>query len=66
VAIPYRTGAPTMIKIGKRLCDLIQRFGPVLRAAFPENAALDAALSAAMAACAVLTTELEAVRGKGD
>lgn len=66
MAIPYRTGAPTLIKIGKRMCDLIQRFGPILQSAYPSNTALHAALAAAMAACSVLTAELEAVRGKGD
>lgn len=66
MAIPYRTGAPTLIKVGKRLCDLITRFGPILVLAYPENTLLASLLNTAMEACSALTTELESVRGRGD
>lgn len=66
MAIPYRTGAPSLIKVGKRLCDLINKFGPILIAAYPENTLIAGLLNTAMAACSALTTELEQIRGRGD
>lgn len=49
-----RTGAASIIRVGKELCRLIAKFQPVLILLFPENAALAAALDAAMAACTAL------------
>lgn len=56
-----RNGMPTMRKVALRLCLLITRFDVVIRKQFPENAALLAALDAAVVACAVLRQEIEAV-----
>lgn len=61
-----RTGIPTMIEVGKRLCKLITNYTPVITQLFPDNEELLAALVAANTACAALTAALSAVREYGD
>lgn len=61
-----RTGVPSLIDIAGELCRLIAKFGPTIGALYPENAALQAALAAAAAACLALETQLEQVREYGD
>lgn len=61
-----RTGVPTMMAIARRLCDLINKFSPVIASTYPGNAALMAALAAANAACSALHMELIEVREFGD
>jgi hypothetical protein len=61
-----RTGVPTLIKIAQRMCQVIVQFAPIIQRAYPSNAALHAALAAAMAACSVLEAELVEVRAYGD
>lgn len=57
-----RNGIPTILKIALRLCQLLDKFAPVLAVQFSGNAALLAAISAAQAACQVLTVEAAKVR----
>lgn len=52
-----RTGIWTLNQLAKKMCAAIVTFTPIIQRTFPENAALQAALSAANAACAVLATE---------
>lgn len=61
-----RTGVPTLIHIADRLCSLIVAFSPIIQRTYPDNVALQTALSTAMAACSVLRSELEDVREYGD
>lgn len=61
-----RTGIPSLIDIASELCRLISKFGPLIGALYPTNAALQAALAAAGAACQTLETELRQVREYGD
>lgn len=61
-----RTGVPTMLQVSKNLCRLVVKFEPVIRATYPANNALSVALTAALTACQVLVTELDAVREIGD
>jgi len=61
-----RTGVPTMLKVAKRLCQLVASYGSIITALYPTNVALAAALAAANAACGELATELEKVREYGD
>lgn len=56
-----RTGVPSLIKAAERLCYLILIFSPVIRAVFPDETELLAALAAANAACEALHIELEKV-----
>lgn len=61
-----RNGIPTILKTAQRLCQLIVKFTPIIATAFPSNAALQAALASANAACAVLVQEAGSVREYGD
>lgn len=61
-----KTGVPTMLSLARRLCDLIDRFSPVIRLIYPENTAVIAALEAARTSCALLQTELTEIREFGD
>lgn len=61
-----RTGIPSLMEVARRLCILIVKFTPTIQHLYGNNAALMAALAAANAACAVLHTELAAVRDYGD
>lgn len=54
-----RTGLPSLRDVAKEMCRLLTKFTPVIAAAYPENAALLAALAAANAACAALVEEVE-------
>jgi len=61
-----RTGVPALMQVARRMCDLITRFTPIIVQVYPQNSALNAALAAANAACAVLHQELAEVREYGD
>lgn len=61
-----RTGVPSLIDVAKRMCDLIFKFQPIIRRAYPENLVLQSALDTAMAACEALRLQLEEVRQYGD
>ncbi len=61
-----RTGVPSLMFVARRMCDLITRFTPIIIQLYPSNAALQAALSAANAACMVLHEQLAMVRQYGD
>lgn len=62
----HRTGIPSLMEVARRLCLLITQFTPTLERYYGDNAPLMAALAAANAACAVLHSELSAVREYGD
>lgn len=61
-----RTGVPTLLALAKKMCQFLARYTVVIQTLYPGNQALQAALTAANAACAVLATELELVREYGD
>lgn len=61
-----KTGVPSLMWVARRMCDLINRFTPIILQLYPSNTALHAALAAANAACATLHAELAAVREYGD
>lgn len=61
-----KTGVSSLMKVARRMCQLITDFTPVLVALYPSNTALKAALAAANAACATLHAELAEVRELGD
>jgi hypothetical protein len=48
------------------MCRLLAKFAPLISALYPENAALQAALAAASAACQQLDAQLRQVREYGD
>lgn len=60
-----RTGAPTLHKVARQMCKYIVQFEPLLRKAYPDNVALQTALSAALVACSALDEELVAVLEPG-
>lgn len=60
-----RLGVPSLIDVAKEMCRLITLFSPIIQRAYPNNAALLAALAAANAACATLHLECEKVREFG-
>jgi len=53
-----RTGLPALKKVGREMCRLIVKFTPVIQLAYPDSPALQAALAAALAACAELDKEI--------
>jgi hypothetical protein len=64
--MPARNGVPTIQKRAKLLCDIMNKFAPIIVSQYPTNTALAAALAAAQAACAALDIEIEKVRLYGD
>lgn len=56
-----RTGLPEIQKVSDVLCALTNAFAPIIRREFSGNATLLAALDAAIAACALLSAEIEAL-----
>lgn len=60
-----RTGIPAIMAVGKELCRLVNKFGPLIRSLYPENAALDTALTAAYVACEALHEKLMEVAEEG-
>jgi len=58
-AAQRRDGLFSLERTARELCRLITKFAPVIARLYPENVALQAALSAAMAACEVLRAEVE-------
>lgn len=61
-----RTGAPTILMIARRLCQLITKYQSVIILVYPSATALHAALAAAAAACQTLREELDATIPLGD
>ena len=61
-----RTGVPSLLQVAIRMCDLLNKFSPIITVLYPTNVALLAALAAAEAACHALRDELAAVRETGD
>jgi len=53
-----RTYLPTTQKRALALCKIVTKAQPVITVLYPTNAALAAALSAALAACEVLRVEV--------
>lgn len=60
-----RDGLYSIGKVARILCRLITDFEPVIRRLYPDNAALLAALAAAMAACQVLQEQVEIEKNPG-
>jgi hypothetical protein len=61
-----RTGLRTIRDVAHKLCLLVAAFAPVIRKAYPENAALQLALDAAIAACGLLVVAADDALGVGD
>jgi len=61
-----RTGIPTLMALGERLCKFIVAFTPTIRAVTNNDVAVMTALATALAACEVLNQELENYRDSGD
>lgn len=61
-----KTGVPSLILVAHELCRLLSKFAPLIAALYPQNAALQAALAAASAACQTLEAQLLMVREYGD
>lgn len=57
-----RNGIPTLYRLALRMCNLLDRFYPILAVQYSGNAALLAALAAAQSACGVLAVETNKVR----
>jgi hypothetical protein len=61
-----RTGIPSIIAIGVKLCQLIATFTPVILAITDNDEDVENALNAANAACAALVAILRPHRSFGD
>ena len=61
-----RTGIPTTIKLAHKLCRAVVLFDPLIRKVTNNDPTVLAALAAALAACQLLVTELEAYLEPGD
>ena len=61
-----RTGLPTIRDVANSLCRYVATFAPIITRTYPANTALQAALVAAQAACAVLVEEADAQLPIGD
>lgn len=61
-----RTGLPTIVKVAKRLCQLVAAFSPIIKKTYPTNTALHDALDTVSAACSVLVVVGEAQLPVGD
>lgn len=60
-----RDGLFSLHKTAMRLCSLIVRFAPVIQRLYPENTALQVALTAALTACQALDAEVVAATTPG-
>jgi hypothetical protein len=58
--VPTRLGFYTLRKLAHGLCLALPKFSPLIRAAFPDNVTLLAALAAAEAACHELVSQIDA------
>jgi len=61
-----RTGIPKITKIARALCLAVVVFTPTIRKVTNNSPAVEAALQAALAACALLEAELAAYLPPGD
>jgi len=66
VAVPYRTGIPSIQKAALKLCNLLSKFAPIINLYYGDDPLVQPALAAAQAACAALRTALEPHRQYGD
>jgi hypothetical protein len=57
--VPTRIGFYTLRKLAYAMCQALPKFSPLIRAAFPDNVTLLAALAAAEAACHELVMEID-------
>jgi len=60
-----RIGFYSLRKVAREMCRLLTLFSPIIRNAYPNNATLQAALAAAMAACDELREEIDKVAPVG-
>lgn len=61
-----RTGLPTIVKVSKRLCQLVAAFTPIIKKNYPTNTDLHNALDSVAAACSVLVVVGDAALPIGD
>lgn len=61
-----RTGLRTLRDLAFRACQLVAFFTPAITRTYPDNVALQAALVATNAACALLVEEADKVLEVGD
>lgn len=64
--VQQRTGLPTIRDVAFSMCKYVTTFTPIIKKVYPANAALQAALVAAQAACVVLVEEADAQLPIGD
>lgn len=60
-----RTGLPTMRVTARYLCKLVNQFTPVIKALYPDNELLLAALVTANVACATLVEQIDEALPQG-
>lgn len=58
--IPQRIGFYSLRYTARQMCKYLFKFSPVIRTAYPDNALLLAALTAAEAACHELVIQIDA------
>jgi hypothetical protein len=61
-----RTGVPTIHNLAKRMCRKLAQFSPIIKALYPDDLTLIAALTAAEIACSELAYQVGQVREYGD
>lgn len=66
MAVPYRTGIPTIQKVALRLCKLLDHFAPIINLYYGTDPLVAPALLAAQEACSALRIALEPHRQTGD
>lgn len=63
--VQRRDGLFSLQKTSRELCRLITKFAPIIQQLYPLNTALQAALTAALAACSILEEEVTDQRSPG-
>lgn len=61
-----RSGIPTMLKVGHKLCQLIEKYEDVIFVVTGGNETVQGALDTALAACEALETAIKPYRETGD
>lgn len=61
-----KDGVSTLLKLARQLCAAVNKFAPIIRAKYPSNVTLMAALAAAEVMCSTFIDEFEAIRNYGD
>lgn len=61
-----KDGVPTLLESARKMCNAVHKFAPIIRAKYPDNVGLMAALVAAEVMCATFIDEFESIREYGD